>query len=226
MQSYVNWQQDPNPKNLGAVLHELGPIITQEVHRYAGPKPLLRARARVLAVDAIRNYDPQRGVPLGAYIRQQLQPLSRYSANLRPVSVSEALVQRAAELNTQRQNLAHELNRDPTDEELADYTGLSVAKIQKYRKQVPPVTAESALVNKEGEQFMPDTQISAHVSEAADAVYADLDERDRQIYDWRVKDGLPGTEIAKRLGVSQVTISQRTEAIADRIQRANRHVMG
>ena len=226
MQSYSTWQTDPTPEHLGAVLRELSPIITQEIHRYAGPKPILRSRARVLALDAIRRYDPNRGVPLGAYIRQQLQPLSRYSSNLRPVSVSEALVQRAAQLNTQREQLALKLHRDPTDEELADATGVSVPKIRKYRSQVPAVASESSLVNEQGETTLPSHQTSVHMRESAEATYQDWDEQDRQIYDWRVNQDLPTTEIAKRLKLSPSAISQRSARMADQIQRTHDHVMG
>lgn len=226
MQSYVTWQTDPTPEHMGAVLRELSPIITQEIHRYAGPKPLLRSRARILALGAIRKYDPSTGVPLGAYIRQQLQPLSRYSANLRPVSVSEALVQRAAQLNTHREQLALRLHREPTEEELADETGLSVAKIRKYRAQVPAVTAESAVVNEQGETHLPAFYQTSHMREAAESVYTDLDDTDRAIYDGRINQDIRANELARRLNISPAAVSQRAARIADQIQRTHDHVMG
>lgn len=228
MSAYDTWATEPTPENLGKVLREMDPIVTQEVYRYAGPKPLLRARARVLTAAAVRSYDPTRGVPLGAHIRMQLKPLSRYGANLRPMKVSESLVSRAAELATHRDHLSRQLHRDPTDEELADFTGLSVDKVKLYQQQVPAYTSESRLVDPEGDEFLPEHGLTSHTSEAAEAVYQSLQPDDRKLYDWRTRQSkpLPVTEVAKRLKISPASVSQRSNSIAQRILEANENVLG
>lgn len=225
---YADWAAARTPAGLGRILTGLDPIITQEVHRISGPKPLLRSRARVLTAKAIQAYDPTRGVPIGAYVRQQLQPLTRYSANMRPLRVSEALVQRAAELNSRRMELANQLDRDPTDDELADHVGISVPRIRQLRSQVPVTVNESRIVNEEGENFLPAQQDNSELDTAVEAVYGGLDQRQRQIYDWRVGangPALSNKEIAQRLGITPSAASQTADMIAKRIQEAHRHAL-
>ena len=141
--AYDTWYKDQTPENLNAVVTALGPIITSEIQRYAGPKPLLRAKAKTFAIRAVRTYSPEAGARLQSWVVSQLRPLSRYSKNLQPVHVSDDLYRQSSEMHQRALDYELENGRTPSDEELADYTGVSVKKIRKFRQARPAVSSES-----------------------------------------------------------------------------------
>jgi DNA-directed RNA polymerase specialized sigma subunit len=222
--TYSAWAADQTPENMALVIDELKPAINAEVYRYPGPKPLLRVQAKRLATKAVRSYDPARGAKLRSWVVTQLQPLSRYGKQLRPVHVSEVAVRQAAEVNRLRQQLSDTLGREPTHEELADEVGISVPRIKKLEREVMATTTEGRFVNEEGVPTLPATSEADTLSAAADGVYESLSKRDRGIYDWKTgqhgKPRLPNQEIARRLGVSPALISQRTAQISEQIADA------
>ena len=226
--AYDAWKNDQTPENMSAVVSALGPTITSEIQRYSGPKPLLRSRAKVLAAKAVRSYDPSSGAALRSWVVTQMQPLSRYSKNLQPVHVSDDLYRKSSELNRIAVDYELENGVAPSDDELADYSGVSKAKIRKYRQARPAVVGESQYLESSstGEQgtLLPGVHVSSVAGPASEIVYSSLSARDRMIFDHKTgshgKEELPATEIAKRLGVSPAYISQVSARIAEEIRRA------
>lgn len=224
MPEYDNWLKDPTPENLGKVVDTLSPTLISEVQRFSGPKPLLRAKAKELAIKAIHTYDPTKGAALKSWAVTQLQPLHRYGKQLRPVRSSELAIQQAAEINTQTQRLQEELGRDPEDHEIADYVGISVKRIRDLRRKVVPTMNESSLASEDtGQIDLPAvTGAPGQNDYASEAAYMSLSPRERKIFDW--KTGLHGQsmltnqEIARRLGLTPAAISQISGNMALRIK--------
>lgn len=223
---YEKWKTEPTPENMATVIAELDPMINAEIHRYPGPKPLLRGRARRLALDAVRSYDPASGAQLRSWVTTQLQPLSRYSNTLKPIKLPEVAVRQAAEVHRLDRELADEMGHNPTDEELADHSGISVRRIQKLRQMVRPTVSEGSLQvadDTDSSGMAPGVDTPRNISGAEDAVYSSLDPRDQQIFDMKTgkhgKRMLSNQDIARRLGVTPALISQRSQQIAMQIQQ-------
>lgn len=226
--AYERWKNDQTPENMGVVVNSLGPIITSEIQRYSGPKPLLRSRAKILAAKAVRSYDPSSGAKLQSWVVTQMQPLSRYSKNLQPVHVSDDMYRKSSELGRMAVDYELENGVAPSDKELADYSGVSVAKIKKYRQARPAVSSESQYLEGGSDTqntLLPGVQQVSQIGSASELVYNSLSQRDKTIYDHKVgahgKEELPAAIIAKRLGVSPAYISQVSARIAEDIRRAN-----
>ena len=227
-EAYQVWQQKQDLDSMGGVIRELSPIIDSEIHRYNGPKVLLRNKARLLAANAIKTYDPRSGAKLSSWVVTQMQPLTRYGRTLsRPVHTSELAYRQGAELEATRKILSEDLGAEPTDAQLADETGLSVARINKVRGMNPAYFSEGAVENasESGEaapMAVESTGPDAALETTSQAVYASLDERDRAIFDLKTgrngKEALDNKSIAKRLGVSEGLISQRSLLISKMIQ--------
>jgi len=220
---YDEWLADPTPERMAGVVRALDPAITAEVQNYAGPKPLLRGKAKALAIKAVRTYDPTRGAQLRSWVVTQMRPLSRYTQQLRPVHAPEVAIRQAAEVNRVSTEMSDELGYDPSLEELADRTGISIKRIQRIRHQVKPAISESAFTpTAEGQSTLPGTTEPDLLGPAEDAVYESLSTRDKTIYDLKTgkhgKVAIPNMEIAKRLGVTPALISQRSQQIALQIQ--------
>jgi len=225
---YEKWKLDPTPVNLAEVVGELDPMINAEIHRYPGPKPLLRGRARRLAIDAIRSYDPESGAQLRSWVTTQMRPLSRYSNKLKPIKLPEVAVRQAAEINRLDRELSSELGHNSTDEELADHSGISVRRIQKLRQMVRPTVSEGSMQSAQDNESVglaPGIDTPHSISGAEEAVYDSMSPRDKQIFDMKTgKHGKPvlsNQEIAMRMGVSPALISQRTQQLALQIQAAS-----
>lgn len=222
MPEYDSWIEDPTPETLSGIVTALEPTMNAEVQRYTGPKPILRSRAKMLAIKAIRSYDPTRGAHLRSWVVTQLQPLSRYGQQLRQVHASETAIRQAAEVNRIREELSDELGRDPSVAELADKTGISVARINKVRQTVKPTVSESAFSpNADEVASLPGTVSVDRVGMAEEIIYDSLNPRDKMIYDLKTgkhgKAQLTNQEIAKRLGVTPALVSQRSGNIGMQI---------
>ena len=220
--AYAAWAADPTPENMKAVLDDLDPTINSEIQRFSGPKPLLRSRARALAVKAVRSYDPAAGTRLRSWVVTQLQPLSRYNNSLKPVYVPEDAARKSYAVAKAREAFVDERGRDPTDEELADAVGISVARLRKVRQMTPAVVNEPQEAAGD-DDTAPDYAVYRDnpVQAAAAAVYDGLDKRDRRIFDMRTgshgQATVSGQDIAALLRVSPAFVTQRANAIASRI---------
>lgn len=223
--AYAAWAAKPGPDSMKGVLDALDTTINSEVQRFSGPKPLLRSRARALAVKAVKTYDPASGARLRSWVVTQLQPLSRYNNQLKPVYAPEDAARKAYAVSKAREEFVDETGRDPTDDELADRVGISVKRLRAVREMTPAVMNEPQASESEDETA-PDFAIyhSNPVREAGEAVYADLDRRDRAIFDMRTgshgRRETAGKDIASLLKVSPGYVTQRANAIAERIRAA------
>jgi len=222
---YDQWYQDPSPANLAKVLGSMAPIINSEIQRFPGPKPLLRSKARELAIKAVRTYDPNSQAQLHSWVVTQMQPLARYGQQMRPLHAPEVAIRQAAELSRHQKELSDSLGHDPTDEELADRVGIPVKRIRAVRQLVKPSMSESALqtmgYTEEG-AALPGVSTTNQLPIVEEAVYDSLGPRDRSIFDLKTgRNGhvaLQNQEIAKRLGVTPALVSQRSQMIAQQIQ--------
>ena len=227
--AYANWRADPTPENMKAVLDDLDTTINSEIQRFSGPKPLLRSKARALAVKAVRSYDPAGGTRLRSWVVTQLQPLSRYNNSLKPIYAPEDVSRKAYAISKARETLLDETGREPTDEELADRVGISVKRLGKIRGAVPAVVNET-MGEDDDDDASPDLPVyqANAVQAASEAVYDGLDERDRLIFDLRTgghgKQITSGTDIAAMLKVSPAAVTLRANAIAQRILDTKRRM--
>lgn len=224
MSEYENWVTEPTPQSMTSLLKSFEPLINSEIQRYNGPKPLLRSRAKSLAISAVKTYDPLSGAQLRSWVTTQLQPLSRYGQSLRPIYAPEVAVRQAAEVNRVSKELSDDLGRAPTDGELADEIGISIKRVRNVRKMVIPAVSEGSM---DSSNDSDETSYTAGVSKSDSVgsaevqVYDSLDARDKRIFDWKTgRKGvtLSNLEIAKRLGVTPALISQRTRTIAEQVQ--------
>lgn len=218
--AYDAWKLDPSQANMAGVIRAVEPYLAAVVRDYNGPKPLLLSKARSMVPDLVRKFDPTKS-GLRTWLDRGMQPLSRYAHRLRPIHMSEAVARQAAEVNSRRMELADQLLRDPDDNELAEYTGVSVGRLKKLRAKAPATVAESSFSDLSGEQLLPATQTSSHMGEAADIVRENMTPAERQVYDGRTTGGLGVAQLAKSLHTSPASISQTAARLTDRIKKVN-----
>jgi DNA-directed RNA polymerase specialized sigma subunit len=231
-EAYKKWMESPDPDNMSGVLSALDNTINKEIHRYQGPQQVLKTKARTLAVKAVKSYDPSQGAALNSWVVTGLKPLSRYAGTLNVAKTPEVANQRAAELHSVAKQFESENGREPSDEELADESGMSVAQVGKLRHRVLRAKSESMHMQANsgsGDSFaeLPAATEGVPASYSFDIVYESLKPRERAIVDMKTgRNGKPlsNQEIAKRLGVSAPYVSQVSAGIAKRVQEVHRVV--
>jgi DNA-directed RNA polymerase specialized sigma subunit len=210
--AYSTWAADPSPGNASTLLTHLDPIIGSSINRYAGKDdPLIRGRARRMAMDAIRTYDPKRGVRLTTHVTNHLMGLRRASRQQSQfLRVPERASMEQAYLQRMEAELTEDLGREPSAIELADHSGLPVHKIARLRRYVPGAI-ESSLPEDIGTSNRFDPQ--DRELRIAEILHHELPPRDQKILEWSI--GLHGSpkisnqEIASKLNVTPGAISQR-----------------
>lgn len=208
---YEAYMKSPGPETSGPLLAALKPVIDESLRSYAGSESqtaTARARAKVMALDAVTRYDPSRA-KLRTHLLSHLRGLRRTVER----SISGVYVPEQWKIDSRRVDAAvtdarDELGREPSDAEISDRAGLPIDRVRRAR-QVPGVLA--------GSQFEGGFEFN-HPGEKAwkswvDGIYHDSDPKDQVILEYSLglhgKPVLPANEIATMLGLSGGAISQR-----------------
>lgn len=219
----TTWQRYQAGDNTAAseLLKELKPTIDSAVHRYAGDDNAYLTQARMLALQAVKTYDPSKKAALSTHVFNNLQRLQRISAqrgNLVKVPENAALQRRVID----KARTAFEMDNgvEPTVEELADITGMSRDRIHKLSQYIG-VTSESATTDDKGDSLVSKENKALQMYDRY--IYDELDRVDKKIYEWSTGYGganiIDRAAMAKKLGISQAAISQRASRISAKFQQ-------
>lgn len=220
------WKLSQNPQTNSALLRAVDPVIGTAIKSYGGPSrgsPMLRSRARQIALRAFTSYDPLQG-KLKTHLLSQLRRLQRVGAQqAQIISVPEQVALDRRHLEETEREMEIRSGRTPSDQSLANTTGLSLKRIMYIRQGRPPVAEGQVLAGQPIEsQTMPASRIPGQDDMLAgwgELIYHDLDEVNQTIYDYLTgahgRDRLSTAEIARRLGVTQSAVSQRAAKIQE-----------
>lgn len=230
---YTRWQKNKTPELNSKLLTAVQPVIDTALSSYAGQvSPSTRSRAKIMALKAFDTFDPQRG-NVRTHLLSQLQGLRRLAAKEQNIiSIPEQVGLDFQKLDTAENELRDQLSRDPTDDELADFTGLSVKRLRKVRSFHKPVA--SGMLDQETTDDSYSGDVASHLpnqNASADAwldfVYGDLTPTDKLIMDLTLgRNGRQRTstqEIARRLNMTPGAISQRAAKIQTMIDKRYEH---
>ncbi len=224
--SLASWSKSKSPEDLHRVVGHLQPTIDKAVTTYTShASPIVAHRARLLAGQAVKTYDPSRGASLHTHVFRQLQQLQRVAPNITdPLVIPERLRRDRGRIAQHIREVEDNLGREASDEEVAELADLPANRVTKVRRMLHANIPASALdaIDEEGEEG---DDIAAKsrspMDDWQDAVYHDLGDIDRVIMQYRTGyrgyQQLPGIEIAKRLKLSPAAVSQRSKRIQDRL---------
>lgn len=227
---YQTWKKAPNPENLGNILHAANPIISSGMMSYAkGDNPILRSKAKKLAISAVKSYDPQKATSLKSWITLNMQGLQRFAGATSPITAPERMRIEAFRVSQAKQEFEANIGREPSMDELADLVKLHPKRIAKLQRTVKPVLNEGMFTpsdggdDDEGSVYSPGVVHSDWQKIWMDFVYSDLDPINKQLFDMRLGRGtyegkqMSVDNMAKALGISAAAVSQRTKRIADKL---------
>lgn len=219
--TFQAWKANDTPATRGALLKQVQPVLNTALYSYAGAgaSPAIKSRAKLLALQAFKSYDPNKGA-MKSHLLSQLRRLQRDAAQGNQIiSMPERVSMDRMHLMESEKSLRDQLGRDPSDLEVADHTGLSLKRLGYIRNATSGINTGS-IMDADGEVFSPASKIpgATDADDAwADMIYYDLGDVDRAIMDYTL--GLRGVgqlstnDLAARLNLSPGAISQRKAKI-------------
>lgn len=220
---YTQWSNSRRQDHLSELMQEAAPIISKAITSYApNSSPAVASQAKILAKKAFETYDPKKGAKLQTHLYTQLQPLQREAGSYDTLHVPEGVRFDIRHINEAHNRFVEENGQEPSDEELADYTGLSAKRIAHVRKHDKAIIGEAQLQPADDDSdsaSMPATQEGQNAWR--EMVYSELGDRDKLIYD--LKTGRNGRvpmsvgELALKLKITPGAVSQRLSKIDERI---------
>lgn len=232
---FNDWQKQQTPENNTRLLKTVQPIIDTAVSSYAGQAagPTIKSRAKLLALKALGSYDPQRG-NVKTHLLSQLQRIRRLSAQTQNIiSLPEQVGLDYQRLTEAENELRDQVGREPTDDELANFTNLSKRRIQKIHKFQQPLAegTVSHIVDENSSGGDVASQVPGQtraIDAWMDFVYDDLGPTDKLIMDLTLgRNGrrkVSTAEIAQKLRMTPGAISQRAAKIQAMLDK--RHTQG
>ena len=219
VQLWEQWKADKSDDNLEALIKQVNPIIQSQVNKLSTnniPRSALEARAVNLAINSFDKYDPGK-TQLNTYLTWQLKPLNRYVYQHQNIGkIPESRIVHIGAINRAETELNEQLGRMPTEQEVADHTGIAVRDVSLIRKENRPDLAQGY-----GSE---DWQRSyTTYDDTLWLLWGEMEGRDREIleylYGMNGKETLSPGEIATKLGISASRVSQLKNRMADTLLR-------
>lgn len=210
------------------------PLARRMASRYAGvsePYDDLLQVASLGLLNAVDRFDPGRGTPFAGYAKPTIHgELKRYFRDkVWTVRVPRSVHDRMAEVERATEKLTLELGRPPSVEELAEQVGTDAAEVlevleaQHNRKPLsldaPPVGEDPD--DASGAEWVgrPDGNFDLVEDRLTmESVLPVLGDREREVLRLRFAEELPQTEIALRIGCSQMHVSRLLRRSLDKLR--------
>lgn len=144
---YEQWNKTKSKKDLGKLMDSLNSLVYTEVRRQTGslPPAALSAEAKKWALKAIQTYDPSKNAMLSTHVVNYLQKVRRMNYKYQnSARLPENMQLEFNEYNHAKAWLTEELNREPTDAELASKLGWSKPRVVRFKDRVYSDLVESA----------------------------------------------------------------------------------
>lgn len=213
--TYKEWSSDPTKKNMTKLVDTFAKLINSEVGKYQGTldREMLYNYAKKYVADAVHSYNPKTGNQLSTHIVNNLQRLHRLNyQNVQGLRAPEEIQTKIRPYLDTKTYMEETLGREPTDEELSEEIGYDVKKIKKYLKY------------EQGPQDLLHAHQYTETSpeeEMLDLLYYDLPDTHKRVLEYKTgynnSQVLSGREIAKKLKISPVRVSQISDQIGKQL---------
>lgn len=119
------------------LLSEYRPYIQANINKWSGvlPQAVIEAHGKKYALDAFKTYDVNRGADIKTHLYNNISQLSRLVyEHQNAVRIPENQIGNIGKINSIKMSLEDNLGREPTIDEIADYSSLPKQHIEKILK--------------------------------------------------------------------------------------------
>jgi DNA-directed RNA polymerase specialized sigma subunit len=212
------WKRTKSPLTLEHLLTRLAPLINREVGKWGAtvPRVALESKARILTIEALENYDPNRGAAIGTHVTNRLRKLSRFVypyQNVARLPENKQLLFNTFQVAQNK--LYDEHGREPTVEEISDELGWTKRKVSDFQHSF----GRRELVESEGAFIEDDPATSGLV----DFYYHGLAPDDKRLFEditgYGGKRPLPNSQLMSKYRLTQGQLSYRKRKFIDQIKK-------
>jgi DNA-directed RNA polymerase specialized sigma subunit len=214
---WEQWKSTGDSQTLKDLVDKLNPLIHKELGKWGStvPKEALESKARLLTVDALKTYNPNRGAAVGTHVASRLRKLSRFVypyQNVARLPENKQLLYNT--FNVAFNQLYDEKGREPTSDELADNLSWSPKKVTELQR----VFGRQELVESEGAFAEEDS----HSDSLVDFYYHGLSPQDKLLFQditgYGGKQLLANTELTRKHKITQGQLSYKKRRFVDQLQ--------
>lgn len=222
---FQEWKRTRDPELRERLIHQHLNLVRFLARKFASKgEPLedLIQVGTVGLINAVDRFDPERGVRFATYATPTVVgEIKRYFRDHGwAIKVPRHLQELNLAANKAMENLTHTLDRSPTVKEIAAAISASeeeTLEALELGHLYEPVSLEREMGSDETEtevtlsDYLGQEDISLErlaLKQRLEQAVNRLSERERSIIDLRFYRGLPQTEVAKRLGISQMHVSR------------------
>jgi RNA polymerase sigma-B factor len=203
--------------------------------RYAGvsePYDDLVQVASLGLVKAIDRFDPSRGTPFAGFAKPTIvgELKRHFRDRVWTIRVPRGIHDTMARVERATEELSSELSRPPSVEELSRHLKIDpsdVLEALEAGRDRRPLSLEAPVLADDGGESAPPEWVGGEdpgyelVEDrlTLERVLPRLDAREREILRLRFVDELPQSQVAERIGCSQMQVSRRLHKTLDRLRR-------
>jgi RNA polymerase sporulation-specific sigma factor len=208
-------------------------LVLKVAHRFANKNYNYEELFQVGSIGllkAIDRFDLDKGVKFSTYaVPLIIGEIKRFLRDDDAVKVSRSLKHKAYNINKAKEELTAKLNREPTINEIANKLEISKEEIVVALEAVQePTSIYSPIYEKEGSSIELIDQLAASNEEYEKEInrmdlqelIQNLESRERLILKLRFFDELTQSEVAERIGVSQVQVSRFERKIIKKLGKS------
>lgn len=224
--AYSRWRMTGSREDLFAVTEDLRPTIGSALASMGGAgNPQLMARARVIAAKAVQTYNPEAGASLPTWVSSQLRQMVRdVRKSNSPLHVPDGVKMDAYAIYRAEEEFKDKNGREPTMDELADASKMSVKRIRDVRRKMRPVSSGAVDDPETGEKSEQSAAVyeTDYSKDALDYVYNDSGRVDKKIIEYTT--GYNGFDpkdnkfIMQELKLTPVQLTRRKARLSLRIR--------
>jgi RNA polymerase sigma-B factor len=231
---FERWQRDKDPRAREQLVERFLPLARKLAHRYRGaqePYDDLLQVASLGLVKAVDRFDPDRGIAFSSFaVPTILGELKRYFRDLGwSVHVPRGAQDRARKVEDAEQKLATRRGRPPTVPELAEYLELSIEEVLDALETAGAhhaVSLDAPHSDEDGESTTLATSFGQSDERyelienrvTISTVARQLSMNEREVLQLRFFEDLTQTQIAERIGVSQMQVCRILRAALARMR--------
>jgi RNA polymerase sigma-B factor len=213
------------------------PMARRMAGRYAGvvePYDDLVQVASLGLLNAIDRFDVDHGTPFVGFAKPTIMgELKRYFRDkVWTVRVPRAMHDRMAAIETATEELTEELSRPPSPKQIADRLNIDtddVLEALEAKENRRPLALDRPIIGADGEEtsapeWLGEVDGAYELVEdrlAVETALPSLDEREREVLQLRFVEDLPQSQIAARIGCSQMHVSRLLRGTLDRLREAS-----
>lgn len=219
MELWEQWNYSRSPKDLQNLVDRMDPVIRSAALKLSGGtigQDVLLAKGKVLAVQAINNYDPKKGVALATHITNGMAPLHRVVyTHQNTARLPENITLKINQYNAAKDHLLSNLGREPTVEELHQELGWSANELKKLDLYQRKDLVES--LNNTGDAFGKEE----FDDDLLAAIYYDLTPQEKKLFEYSTGYGSrkrSNPEMMALLGLTQPQLSYQKTLLTKKIE--------